>query len=382
MALPKNKKWWLLLFIVPVLAAVIAFQPLVHWQTRKVLSVFEGYTSTYDTTWLNPFSLTWRVTNVKIVKDSAGGADEPFFMTEAVEFSVDWGELLHRNVVAEVSFEGPSIRFIAAATKAEQQADPEIPNLGQKLTEVLPLKVQRVSITHALVTFVDKTQKEFPRVEINDLDATLENLSTRASLAKGEPTIIAVYGIIQKTAPLTAWVSMDPLAKGLFFSGRFKIADLPLVDLKGLISSETGLQFDRGTLDVFAQFDCNDGNLSGGIKPLLKNAHVIQGKPGLVNLLKTVIADVALGVLSDGVPGRDAVATVIPISGRITKPDIQVGVAVIGVIRNAFVQGVVESYSHLPPPEAGEEQGAIVQVIDGLNKNKGPPKAQPAEAGR
>ena len=378
MALLKKKKLLFLLFIPLVVGALIGFQALVDWQTAKVLSIFQGYTSTYDTSSLYPFSLTWRATNVKIVKDSAGGADAPFFMTEAVEFSVDWSELLlHQRVVAQVSFEGPSINFIAAPTKAEQQADPEIPNLGDKLIEVLPLKVQRVSITHALVTFVDKTQKDFPRVEINDLDATLENLSTRASLAKGEPTIIAVYGIIQKTAPLTAWVSMDPLAKGLFFSGRFKIADLPLADLKGLISSETGLQFDRGTLDVFAQFDCNDGNLKGGIKPLIKNGHVVPGKPGLINLLKTVLVDVALGVLSDGVPGRDAVATVIPISGRITKPDIQVGVAVIGVIRNAFVQAVVESYSHLPLPEAGKEQGALIQVIDGLNKDKGPPKAQP-----
>ncbi len=384
MALLKmNRRWLFLLVPVVLLTAIgIAFQPLVSWQTTKVLSVFEGYTSTYDTSRLNPFTLTWRVTNVKIVKESAGGADEPFFSTEAVEFAVDWGELvLHRNVVAEVDFEGPSIHLIAAATKAEQQADPELPNLGEKLTEVLPLKVQRVSIKHALVTFVDKTEKEFPRLEIIDLDATLENLSTRASLAKGEPTIIAVFGIIQKTARVTAWVSMDPLAKGLFFSGRFKIDALPLVDLKGLISSKTGLQFDRGTLDVFAQFDCNDGNLSGGIKPLIKNGHVVQGKPGLINLLKTVLADVALGVLSDDVPGRDAVATVIPISGRITKPDIQVGVAVIGLIRNAFVQAVMESYSHLPPPRAGEEQNAVVQIVDGLNKEKGPPKAQPG-AGR
>lgn len=383
MALGKRKKVVLLLFLTLVLGVLIAFQPLVDWQTRKVLGVFEGYSATYGKSSLRPWSLTWRVTDVRIVKDSAGGKEEPFFSTDAVEFRVDWGELFHRNVVGQVTFEAPAVHLIAAATKAEQQADPEIPNLAEKLTQVLPLKVQRISITHAEVTFVDKTQKEFPRVAIHELDATLENLSTRASLAKGEPTIIALFGTIQKSAELTAWVSMDPLAKGLYFSGRFKIAALPLVELKGLISSETGLEFDRGTLDVFAQFDCNDGNLTGGIKPLIRNGHVVQGKPGLVNLLKTVLADLALGVLSDGVPGKDTVATVIPISGRITKPDVQLGVAVIGVIRNAFVQGVVASYSHLPPPESGEGQGAIIQVIDGLNKDKGPPRAQPPpEAGR
>ncbi len=377
-----NKRLWFLL--IPVLlcgAALIAFQPLVNWQTTKVLGVFEGYTSTYGKSWLHPLTLTWRVTDVKIVKESAGGKEEPFFSADTVEFTVDWRELLNRSLVANVTFDAPSIHLIAAAEKAAQQANPEIPDLGEKLTAVLPLKVQRVSITHAQVTFVDKTVKEFPRVALRELDATRENLSTRASLAKGEPTIIALSGTIQQSAQLTAWVSMDPLAKGLFFSGRFKIEALPLTELKGLISSETGLEFDRGTLDVFAQFDCNDGNLSGGIKPLIKNGHAVQGKPGVDNLLKTVVVDVALGVLSDRIPGRDAVATVIPISGRITRPDIQLGVAVIGVIRNAFVQGVVESYAHLPPPEAGTEQGAITQLVEGLNKEKGPPKAQPQPEG-
>lgn len=376
MASPKSQRLWLLLFLTLVLCA-LGFQPLVDWQTRKVLRVFEGYTSTYGTSSLRPWNLSWRVTDVQIVKDSAGGKEEPFFSTDAVEFRVDWLELFQRNLVAQVIFEKPAVHLIAAATSAEQQANPELPNLAANLTQVLPLKVQRVSITHGELTFVDKTEKDFPRVAIHELDATLENLSTRASLAKGQPTIIALSGTIQKTAQLTAWVSMDPLAKGLFFSGRFRIDELPLVELKGLISSETGLQFDRGTLDVFAQFDCNDGNLTGGIKPLIKNGHVVQGKPGMINLLKTVLADIALGVLSDGATGRDAVATVIPITGRITKPDIQLGVAVIGVIRNAFVQGVVESYAHLPPPEAGKAQDAIVQVVDGLNKDKGPPKAQP-----
>jgi hypothetical protein len=170
---------------------------------------------------------------------------------------------------------------------------------------------------------------------------------------------------------------MDPLAKGLFFSGQFRLSELPLADLRDLMASETGLQFDRGTLDVFAEFDCHDGLLKGGIKPLLKNGHVIQGKPGLDNALKAWVGDIAINVASDRVPERNAVATVIPISGRINKPDIQVWPAVVGVLRNAFVAGVTESFAQVPPPQDAKDKNGVAQLIDGLDKDHGPPRAQP-----
>ena len=110
---------------------------------------------------------------------------------------------------------------------------------------------------------------------------------------------------------------------------------------------------------------------------MIKNGHVVQGKPGLGNLLKAVVADAALDIFSDRVENRNAVATVIPISGRITGPDLQLWPAVIGVIRNAFVQGVSESFAHLPPPKAASSDGALPQLVKGLQKGAGPPKAQP-----
>jgi hypothetical protein len=176
---------------------------------------------------------------------------------------------------------------------------------------------------------------------------------------------------------VTAWVSADPLSKGLFFSGRFRVADLALSEFKDLLASESGLQFDRGTLEVFAEFNCRAGTLSGGVKPVIKNGHVVQGKPGLKNLVKAVFADKALNLFSDRVEGRNAVATVIPISGQITGPALQVWPAVIGVVRNAFVQGVSESFAHVPPPQAGSSDGALPQLVKGLQKGAGPPKAQP-----
>jgi Domain of Unknown Function (DUF748) len=380
MALKRRTLLWLLVPLTLVIAGLVALQPLVDWKTRQVLAVFTGYTTTYEAARFRFSKLDYRLTGVKIMKESAGGAAEPFAAWDVMEMSVDWRELLHRHIVARIGFEKLVVHLIAAKQQEERQLDPEIPDLSDKLAKALPLTVARVSVSEGELFFVDKSQPEFPRVWLHDLDATVENLSTRLALAKGEPTILAFSSVGQKSALVSAYVTADPVTKGLFFSGRFEVRGLELVELKDLLSSETGLQFDEGTLDLFAEFDCREGRLSGGVKPVIKNGHIVQGKPDLGNVVKAVLADAALSIFADRTAGKNTVATVIPINGRVTRPDVQLWPTVIGVVRNAFVEGVSQSYANLPPPTSATPEGAIPQLINGLDKNAGPPKAQPKAA--
>lgn len=337
MALKKSKKLWLIP-LVPVTLYVIAsfaIQPLVNRETHKILRVFDGYNSTYRRAWFSPLTFTWQVTDVKIVKESAGGTGEPLFSSEAVEIAIDWRELRNRNLVARVAFQRPSVHLIASDTRPGEQLDPRISNLSQKLGALLPLKVQRITASRAQLSFIDTTRPEFPRVLLNDLDATLENLAR----SNGEPTMLAVAGLAQQIAQFSAFVTMDPVAPGLSFSGSFRVEGLALVDLKNLVSSPAGLQFDQGMLDVAAEFDCSNGLVTTSVKPELKNAHAVKGKV-LPNLVKEVFAD--------------ADATQIPLNGRITNPDVQVVTAVGAVIRNAFALGVSEAFAHAPPHETAK----------------------------
>jgi hypothetical protein len=81
-------------------------------------------------------------------------------------------------------------------------------------------------------------------------------------------------------------------------------------------------------------------------------------------------------VFSDRVGERAAVATVIPIGGDINTPELQLWPAIAGVVRNAFVIGVSESFQRLPPVKSERPQGPIHQVLDALDKQS-VPKAQP-----
>jgi hypothetical protein len=93
--------------------------------------------------------------------------------------------------------------------------------------------------------------------------------------------------------------------------------------------------------------------------------------------MKAWLADEGLRLFSDRVPERNAVATVIPIKGRLDDPDVQLWPTVLGVVRNAFVEGISSGFTHLPPATADKPQGKIEQIGNALKKDEGPPKAQP-----
>jgi hypothetical protein len=83
---------------------------------------------------------------------------------------------------------------------------------------------------------------------------------------------------------------------------------------------------------------------------------VKSARPGLGAKLKALLADVALDLFSDDVPGRDAVATTIPIRGTVDRPQVEGIPTILGIVRNAFVAGLANSLQNLPPKEASEQR--------------------------
>jgi len=137
----------------------------------------------------------------------------------------------------------------------------------------------------------------------------------------------------------------------------------------------------EGSADIFAESDIRRNVISGGVKPVLKNIESASADNTLWHRLRAWVVDGALDFLSDDVPGRKAVTTVVPLKGKVDNVQAQLAPTLIGVVRNAFVVSLQSGFSHLPPREAGNKESIIKQVKDGLNEQKGQPEAQPAKKG-
>src|SRR5205085_8726463 len=112
------------------------------------------------------------------------------------------------------------------------------PRLGDKISKLAPLDVDRIELKKAEVTFTDDTARGSPAIWLHDVDATLENLATRVGLAHGEPTALAASGTLQRTGQVSVFLTADPFAKKLAFSGRAAVEGLSLHDVGNFLGKK------------------------------------------------------------------------------------------------------------------------------------------------
>jgi hypothetical protein len=367
--------------VVAALAVIVrlVLDPIATHVTRQGLARMEGMRGNFERVHVTLFSPGYSITRLKLVPEHGGDGRTPVFYAEAAHVGLDWHQLLHGRLAAHARIVEPKVSIIAGARPAPpSRKAPRPPDLSVTLQKITPLKIDRVEILRGEILFRDVGQPGQPELWVHRLELAAENLATRRRLSGARPTTVSASGVVGRSGAMRLFVSADAFASPLAFSGRFDVTGLRVTELFDFIEPKTKLQAPEGTLDLFAEFRVRGGRIEGGVKPILKGVEVRPADDSFGTRVKGWLADVGLDLASDRVPGRQAVATVVPIEGRLTKPDIQLWPAILGVVRNAFVAGVAGGFENLPPEEAPEKQGKVTQARQALQKSKGPPKAQPS----
>ena len=374
----------LTIVIVIVVIIRLVLDPVATHYTRQALNDAEGIRGDFHSVHVTVFPPGYQIKRIKIVerlhptRENPRGDDDwkhPLFYAERVAVRVDWRALFHGRLAAVARLDQPKL-VITTREKAPKKAG-GLPDVRAALARVTPARVARVEIRDGEVLYRDLTAPRTPEIWLHDIELAMENLATRPNLAGGRPATVSGRAKLGRSGTVTLFVSANPFANKLAFAGEAAVKGWRVAELFDLIEPKTDLQTPQGTLDLFAEFKAAAGTISGGVKPVLKNVEVRPTEDNLGNKLKAWIADEALDLFSDRVPERNAVATVVPIKGKLDDPDIQLWPTVLGVVRNSFVEGISSGFTHLPPKTADKPQGKIEQVKDALKKDEGPPKAQP-----
>ncbi len=341
-----------------VIAARIALTPFLESKVRDALRHMHGMRGTFSTMDLSVVHLSWALHDLDVEKLSPEGHRTPYVRAARIQIGLYWKELLRGHLVGAAELDRPKLSLVSAKEPQNEQKVGEAPELGKKLQQITPFRLDRVEVRDGELLWIDAHAPERPKLWLHGIEATLENFATRAAMARGEPSVLAASATLQRSGKVSIFASADPLAKGLTFAGQARLRGLQLTELGALLAATQGVTPTRGTLDINAAFRSVDGHVTGGVRPVLKNADVQQAKPGLGARLKSFLADITIKVLSDRVPGRNAVATTIPLEGDVQDANAQLWPTVLGVIRNAFVAGLADSLTNLPPKRGGaQDQG-------------------------
>ncbi|WP_242340475.1 DUF748 domain-containing protein [Anaeromyxobacter sp. SG66] len=366
-----------ILFVVLV-GARAALDPLVTWRTRKVLAGMEGMRGRFQDVDVSVHDLSYAIRGLRIEKLAPGGSALPYFQVERASFGLYFKELVRGHVVAAVELEKPKLTLVSAKEQPRKQGAAEAPQVGHGIEALAPFRLDRLQVKDGELRWVDEREPERPELWVHRIEGTLENFATRKALAKNEPTVLAARGVLQRSGAVSLFATADPLAKKLTFAGQGRLERLQLVELASIVGAKAGIAPDKGELDMSLRFRAEGGKISGGVRPILKDAGTRPAKPGLGPKLKSLLADVTLSIFKDDVPGREAVATTIPIQGTVDDPEAQAVPTILGIVRNAFVRGLEDGLSGLPPPEAKRPENVVEQARRALSpRREAQPRAQP-----
>jgi hypothetical protein len=366
----------LTIIIAVVVIIRLVLDPVATHFTRKALDDADGIRGDFHSVHVTVLPPGYQIRRIKIVEHPGDDWKHPLFYAERVAVRVDWRALFHGRLAAQARLDEPKI-VISKREEAKKKAAAGMPDVQAALQRVIPARVDRIEVRDGEVLYRDLTAPRHPEIWLHRLELAVENIATRPRLAHGQPVTVTGRATLGRSGAVTMFVSADPFERQLEFAGEAAVKGWKVAELYDLIEPATDLQTPKGTLDVFVEFKAAGGRITGGVKPVLKNVEVRPTEDKLGNKLKAWLADKGLELFSDRVPDRNAVATVVPIKGKLDAPDIQLWPTVLGVIRNAFVEGISSGFTHLPPQTAGKPQGKVEQVKDALKKDEGPPKAQP-----
>ena len=176
-----RRRWlWLtgllaLLVVLTYAAARFADEPLRRYMEHKVNERLTGYTVRIPALHVHPWTVSLDLRNATIFQDA--NPDPPVAAIGRLTVSVDWRALVHRRIVADITFDRPTIYVDLRQVRAEAKSDVPLQEKGwQDALEALAfdLKINRLRVRDGDVTYVDRGP--FKPLHLSALQLSAENI--------------------------------------------------------------------------------------------------------------------------------------------------------------------------------------------------------------
>jgi hypothetical protein len=192
--------------------ARFADEPLRRYMEAEVNRRLTGYTVHLPTLRVRPWSASIELRDASIVQQA--NPDPPVAHVGRLRTRLDWRALLHRRVVADITFERPTLYVDLKNLRAEAADETPVKDRGwQGALEALAfdLKINRLRVLDGDVTYVDRGP--FKPLHVSRVNLSAENIRNIASREQVYPSPIHLEAVVFDTGSLRVDGRADFLAE-------------------------------------------------------------------------------------------------------------------------------------------------------------------------
>ena len=159
-----------------------------------------------------------------------------------------------------------------------------------------------------------------------------------------------------------------------------QIEDADLVRLKDLVRAYGGFEIRAGEFSVYSELQMKGGAIEGYVKPLFRGVEIgtdgeAVAEKGLRQRLYEGLVGIGAKVLKNRLRGE--VATVVPISGRVDRPEVARWETVGRLLQNAFLRPITPGYEPARSPKGGPLPSAQESVVPDHPARESDPVVRP-----
>lgn len=299
----------------------------------------------------------YRINGLSIVKDERN-VPVPFVNAPRIDIALSGADLWRkRAVVAKVVFEKPEVNFVDGEGSDDSQTGEGV-DWREQLNKLLPITLNEVRVIDGTLGFYNFNASPPVKIQANAIEASLYNLTNVADEQGNRVARFEGTAQLLGHAPLEASAVFDPFHNFEDFEFRVRATNIQLPRLNDLANAYGKFDFKSGNGDLVVEASAEDAQLSGYIKPLLRNVEVFDWQQDVENQNKGFFRSIWEALVGGSEKllknqRQDQIATRVELSGSTRQQDISAFQAFIGILRNGFVEAFTPRYERPPPQQDG-----------------------------
>lgn len=293
----------------------------------------------------------YRMDGLNIVKID-GNTQVPFLKMPRTDVKIRLRPFWSNGVlVAEMDVLEPELNFVDGNSDEQKQAGTGV-DWRERLESILPVRLDRVDIRQGVVAFRNFNSEPPVNIYVNELDLTILNLTNAKQQEGARDATAQGNGLFLGQAPIEASASFDPLVRMENLDFRLRMTDLELPRLNEFSAAYGNFDFKSGTGDLVIEAEVREGQITGYVKPLLRNADIFDIEQDIQNEDKGFFRGIWEAVVGGGQQvlqnqKLDQFATRVDLSGSVNDTDVSPLQAFFGILRNAFIEAFTTRFEQV-----------------------------------
>ncbi|MGE7956847.1 DUF748 domain-containing protein [Pseudomonas sp. NPDC089530] len=353
----RRYRWplWTLAGILALLAALhVALPYLVRDYLNDRLASMGDYRGQISDIDLTLWRGAYQINGLKIVKVT-GKVPVPFVNAPLVDLSVSWHSLWYDHaVVAKVHFVGPELNFVDGGPDKQASQTGQGTDWRAQLNKLLPITLDEVRVSDGRISFRNFNSTPPVNLSATEVDASAYNLTNVVDTRGKRDARLEGKALLPGHAPLETNATFDPLSDFQDFEFRLRARDIELKRLNDFASAYGKFDFNAGHGDLVIEAKSDQGQLSGYIKPLLRDVDVFNWQQDVENQDKGIFRSIWEALVGSGETllknqPKNQFATRVELKGSVHQRDISAFQAFLQILRNGFIQAFNADYENPKP---------------------------------